>query len=227
MMIIALDGPAGAGKSTVAREVAERLGLTFLDTGAMYRGVTLIVLQRGLDPLDEAACVDVAETVELTFGDDGLIRIDGVPGEPDVRSATVTLTVSAVSAYRGVRDAVVARQREIGAATKGLVVEGRDTTTVVFPEADHKFFLVASPMERARRRASQENREHELDMILRDIERRDRLDTTRAHAPLRRAEDARLIDTDGRGVEAVVAEIIQVVEGESTAGTRPSESDRK
>ncbi len=210
-MIIALDGPAGAGKSTVARAVADRLNLTFLDTGAMYRGLTLAALQRGLDPLDEAACVQLANELELSFGEDGLVRIDGQAGEPDIRSATVTLTVSTVSAYRGVRDAVVSKQREIGLSVPGLVVEGRDTTTVVFPEAEYKFFLVASPTERARRRAAQEDREDEVDMILRDIERRDQLDTTRAHAPLRQAEDAILIDTDSRNIDSVVEEILACV----------------
>ena len=207
-MIIALDGPAGAGKSTVARAVANALNLAFLDTGAMYRAVTLAVLQRGLNPLDEAAVVQVANQINLTFGPDGLIRIDGVAGEPDIRSATVTLNVSAVSAHKGVRDAVVGLQREIGHAAHGLVVEGRDTATVVFPEADHKFFLDASPLERAKRRARQEHREDELEMIQRDIERRDRLDTTRAHAPLRQAEGATLLNTDGKNIDTVVKEIL-------------------
>lgn len=207
-MIIALDGPAGAGKSTVAREVARRLKLAFLDTGAMYRAVTLVVLQRGLNPFDGEACQAVVDDIVLSFGDDGSIRIDGESGEPDIRSATVTLNVSAVSAHKGVRDRVVAQQRAIGRACAGLVVEGRDTASVVFPDADYKLFLDASPRERALRRARQEDREGELDMILRDIERRDRLDTTRAHAPLCKAEGAMLIDTDGKSVEDVVTEII-------------------
>ena len=212
-MILAIDGPAGAGKSTVARAVARALGLPFLDTGAMYRGVTLALLQRGLDPLDGASCEAVARDVDLAFDDDGHILIDGVPGEPDVRSPTVTLNVSAVSAHPGVREAVVAQQRELAERLEGLVVEGRDTTTVVFPEADHKFFLVASVEERARRRARQEGREDELEEIQRDIERRDRLDTTRAHAPLRQAPDATVVVSDDRTVEEVVETILAVVRG--------------
>ncbi|MFT5284301.1 MAG: cytidylate kinase [Planctomycetota bacterium] len=215
-MIIAMDGPAGAGKSTVARAVADKLNIAFLDTGAMYRAVTLVMLQRGLNPLDDAAAIQVANQVNLSFGADGLIRIDGVAGEPDIRSATVTLNVSAVSAHKGVRDAVVALQRQIGEASQGLVVEGRDTATVVFPEAEYKFFLDASPLERAQRRARQEHRMNELEMIQRDIERRDRLDTTRAHAPLRQAEGATLINTDGKSIATVVHEILEYVEAGAT-----------
>ncbi len=209
-MIIAIDGPAGAGKSTVARAVASELSLRFLDTGAMYRSVTLIVLQRGLDPLDPGACESVARDLLLEFDESGAIAIDGRAGEPDIRSETVTRTVSTVSAHPGVRDAVVARQRAIAKDQRGIVVEGRDTTTVVFPEADHKFFLVASARERARRRALQERRE-DLEVIQRDMERRDRLDTTRAHAPLRQAPDAVVLDSEGKAVGEVVEEILEVI----------------
>ena len=220
-MIIALDGPAGAGKSTVARAVAEQLGLAFLDTGAMYRAVTLVVLQRGLNPLDGSQAAQVANQIQLTFDDDGGILIDGVPGEPDIRSATVTLNVSAVSAHKAVRDAVVELQREIGRSKPGLVVEGRDTATVVFPEAKFKFFLDASLKERALRRARQEGRESELEMIQRDIERRDLLDTTRAHAPLRRAQGATLINTDGKSIPRVVREIIEEVKASDSTKAVP------
>jgi cytidylate kinase len=213
-MIIAIDGPAGAGKSTVAQGVAHELGLAFLDTGAMYRAVTLVVIQRGSDPADGAACERVAREVVLTFDADGCIEIDGEPGEPDIRSETVTRTVSAVSAHRGVREAVVGRQRELFHThheARGMVVEGRDTTTVVFPEAEHKFFLIASAAERARRRAIQTGRADELEVIQRDIERRDRLDTTRAHSPLVQAPDATVIDTDGLDAAAVIAAIVAEV----------------
>jgi len=214
-MIIAIDGPAGAGKSTVARSVARELGLGFLDTGALYRAVTLAVLQRVVDPLDGAACAAVARELALGFDADGRVEIDGELGEPDIRSDTVTRNVSAVSAHPQVRRAVDERQRELAASFErrlgGAVVEGRDTTTVVFPGADHKFFLIASARERARRRALETGDADRLDEILRDIERRDRLDSARAHAPLRRAEDAIVVDTDGKPVPDVIAEILERV----------------
>jgi len=212
-MIIAIDGPAGAGKSTVAQRVAHALGLTFLDTGAMYRAVALEVLERGVHPSDEGACTAVARELGLAFDGDGHILVDGRPGEPDIRSSTVTMNVSAVSAHRGVRSAVVQRQRAIGSTGRGIVAEGRDTTTVVFPDADHKFFLNASVDERARRRALQEGSLERMDEVRADIERRDRLDTTRAHSPLTRADDAVVIEGDGLSIDDVVERILERVLG--------------
>ena len=209
-MIIAIDGPAGAGKSTVAREVARALGLAYLDTGAMYRAVTLAALARGIDPADGEACARLARELELTFDDGGRILVDGWPGEPAIRSAEVSRSVSAVSAHPGVRRAVVSAQRAL-AARQGLVAEGRDTTTVVFPAADHKFFLTASESERARRRARELGEEHRVGAVRAEIERRDRLDSTRAHSPLTRAPDAELVDTDGRSVAEVVERILELV----------------
>lgn len=216
-MIIAMDGPAGAGKSTVARRVARELGLTFLDTGAMYRAITLLALERDVHPSDAAGCAAIARATALGFDADGNVLIDGRPGEPDVRSRTVTLNVSAVSAHPAVREAVVARQRALAAEGPGVVAEGRDVTTVVFPEADHKFFLDASRGERARRRAVQEGVEPDdleaLAAIRTDIERRDRLDRTRACSPLVQAPDAVLIRADGLSIDEVVARILEVVRG--------------
>ncbi len=213
-MIIAMDGPAGAGKSTVAKRVARELGLTFLDTGAMYRAVTLVVLNRGIHPSDEERCTAVAREIELTFDDSGEIRIDGEAGEPDIRSDTVTLNVSAVSAHAGVRSAIVDEQRAIAERRGGLVAEGRDTTSVVFPGADHKFFLDASAKERARRRELQRPSERPLAEIQADIERRDKLDTTRAHSPLVQVPDAILIDVGSLNADQVVARILAHVRGE-------------
>lgn len=215
-MIIAIDGPAGAGKSTVAQRVSAALGLTFLDTGAMYRAVTLAVLERGVHPSDARACTAVACELNLGFDREGRILIDGAVGEPDIRSSTVTLNVSAVSAHQGVREAVVDRQREIAKRSPGIVAEGRDTTTVVFPEADHKFFLNASADERARRRALQDGTIERLAEVRDDIERRDRLDTTRAHSPLKQAPDAIAVEADGLAVHEVVERILKSIKGEAS-----------
>jgi cytidylate kinase len=210
-MIIAIDGPAGAGKSTVARRIADVLRWTYLDTGAMYRAVTLTVLGRGVDPHAEEACGEVARSLELVFDPKGHIQIDGVPGEPGIRSEEVTGAVSAVSAHAAVREAVVAVQRQLAERsdeTGGLVAEGRDTTTVVFPDATHKFFLIATATERAQRRARELNQEDRREAIQADIERRDRLDTTRAVSPLCQAPDATVVDTQGLDIEAVVQRIL-------------------
>ena len=217
-MIIAIDGPAGAGKSTVARRVADELGLTFLDTGAMYRALTLVILNRGIHPADGDQCGVVAREVDLRFDDQGEILIDGLPGEPDVRSATVTLNVSAVSAHPSVRTAIVEEQRNIAERLNGIVAEGRDTTTIVFPHADHKFFLSASAEKRARRRARQTNSSRSHEQILADIERRDRLDTTRAYSPLAKADDAVEIDVGSRNVDEVVAVILAQLRESGGAG---------
>ncbi len=215
-MIIAIDGPAGAGKSTVARRIADVLGWTYLDTGAMYRAVALTVLKRGLDPGSEEACGEVAHSIELALDPQGHILIDGEPGEPGIRSDEVTRTVSTVSAHPAVREAVVAVQRalaERSGKTGGLVAEGRDMTTVVFPNARHKFFLIATASERARRRARQLNQEDRRAEIQADIERRDRQDATRAVSPLRQAPDATLVETDGLDAHAVVERILSQVRG--------------
>ena len=165
-------------------------------------------------PTDAEACGALARELVLGFDAEGTITIDGESGEPGVRGQTVTRNVSAVSAHGPVREAVVARQRELARLYEqdgGVVAEGRDTATVVFPEADHKFFLVASDRERARRRAEQLGRPEDLEQILADLQRRDRLDTHRAHSPLRKAEGAHEIDSDGKSATEVVLEILAIV----------------
>jgi cytidylate kinase len=209
-MIIAIDGPAGAGKSTVARAVAQALGLTYLDTGAMYRAVTLEVLRQGLDPASEEGCARVAQNIQLSFDADGRVQIDGRPGEPAIRSSRVTASVSQVSAHPAVRAAVVREQRRL-ASRGGLVAEGRDTTTVVFPDAEHKFFLIASPPERAQRRAAELGTPERRVAIQAELEERDRRDSSRAHSPLVRAPDATVIDSDGLSASEVVQRVLQAV----------------
>jgi cytidylate kinase len=214
-MIIAIDGPAAAGKSTVARQLARALGWTYLDTGAMYRAVTLAVLERGIDPAAGEACGELARSLELDFDPQGRILIQGRLGEPRIRSAEVTAAVSTVAAHPAVREAVVLLQRRLATeaelAGKGLVAEGRDTTTVVFPDAEHKFFLIATAPERARRRARELHQEHRLEAVQADLERRDRLDSTRAASPLVEAKSALRIETDGLSAEQVVARILSAL----------------
>jgi cytidylate kinase len=210
-MIIAIDGPAGAGKSTVARELAQALGGTYLDTGAMYRAVARAVLDRGLDPGSEETCARVARELELSFDAGGRIRIDGSPGEPGIRAEEVTAAVSRVSAHARVREAIVERQRALAAASSVLVAEGRDMGTVVFPEAAHKFFLIATPKERARRRAAELGAPERQDEIQRRIEERDRLDSERAVSPLAQAPDALCVDTEGLSAGEVTARLLDLV----------------
>ncbi len=211
-MMIAIDGPAASGKSTVARALASELGLTYLDTGAMYRAVTLRVLEEGIDPTDGPACAELAERLTISFDTEGRVEVEGQPGEPAVRSAEVTAAVSCVAAHAGVRAAIVPMQREIAAHT-GAVAEGRDTTTVVFPAADHKFFLVASPAERGRRRAQENGEPDRAEEYAREIAERDAKDSNRDHSPLREATDAVRVETDGLNPQQVCALLLGIVRG--------------
>jgi len=210
-VIVAIDGPAGAGKSTVARAVAAELGLRFLDTGAMYRAVTKVVLEGEVDLSDGPACAEVARSIELDFDVAGRIRIDGEPGEPGIRDKSVTSCVSQVSAHPEVRGVIVPLQRAEALRGAGIVAEGRDIGTVVFPDADHKFFLTATSDERARRRAAEEGREREVETLRAEIERRDELDTTRADSPLLQAKDAALIVTDTLDADAVAGIVLDSI----------------
>jgi cytidylate kinase len=204
-MIIAIDGPSGSGKSTVARAVGTALGLPVLETGAMYRAVTFAALAQGLAPDDGDALAALAARLHLEV-DDG-VRVDGVDVTQDLRRPEVTAAVSAVAAVPGVRAALVARQRQWIVSHGGGVVEGRDIGTVVAPDAALKVFLVAEEGERASRRHTQED-VLDLEATQEDLRRRDAFDTSRADSPLTVAADAVVVDTTGRAVDQVVAEVI-------------------
>jgi cytidylate kinase len=196
-LIIAIDGPAGAGKSTVSRAVASRLGLERLDTGAMYRAVAALALARGIAPDDEPAVAALAAGASITVGPQ--IVIDDLDVTDVIRSVDVGQAVSLVAANAGVRRQLVERQRAWSEAHGGGVVEGRDIGSVVFPQAAVKVYLTASPEERARRRH---------DESAAGVARRDHLDSTRAASPLMAAPDAHWLDTTGRSVDDVVEEIL-------------------
>lgn len=210
-MIVAIDGPAGAGKSTVARAVAEHLGAGYLDTGAIYRAVTWAVLRDGADPADAASCASVAAAnpVGLEPAPEGLrVLVGELDVTEEIRAPRVTGAVSEVSAHAGVRAAVTEASRRI-MATGDWVSDGRDVGTVIAPLAEVKVFLTAAPRERARRRRADlaaRGVEMSLDEVLEDLARRDHLDTTRAESPLRQADGAVLIDSsDMTAVEVVEA----------------------
>jgi len=203
-MVIAIDGPAGAGKSTVARALAERLGFTYLDSGAMYRCVALAAIERGVDLDDEAAMGELAGSLEIELDRDR-VALDGRDVSAAIRDPRVSDASSRASVHPGVREAMVARQRELIAAGR-YVAEGRDIGTVVSPEAPLKVFLTASPQERARRRAEQTG--EDLETVLAAQRERDARDESREHSALRAADDAVELDTTGLALDQVVDRVV-------------------
>ena len=212
-MIVTIDGGVASGKSGVGRRVAERLGLPFIDSGLMYRAITRLAIERGIDPHDSDAVTRLAENTKL--------RIDGERVWAEDAELTDVIydtdyadALPVVSAIADVRRVLVEQQREM--ARSGVVMAGRDIGTVVFPQADHKFFLVASLDEKVRRRAAQYERRGESvdeEAMRREVELRDRIDSERPVAPLRPAPDAVIIDTDSLNQEQVVDEIVRIVKG--------------
>src|SRR5918911_1048715 len=214
--IIAIDGPSGAGKSTLGRRLARELGLLYIDTGAMYRAVALAVAAAGVEMSDARAVADVARAASIRLeGDPEALRVflDGRDVSEEIRGESVGHAASVVSAIPDVRRELVRRQREMGEG-RGVVLDGRDIGTVVFPNADVKFFLTAVPEERARRRFGEERAKalgQSFEETLADINERDRRDATRDDSPLRIADDAVVIDTTELSIEEVFQRMLQVV----------------
>lgn len=209
--VIALDGPSGTGKSTVARGLARRLGFRYLDTGAMYRAVTWAVLRDGIDPEDAAAVTELARRTRVevsTDPDHPRVSVDGRAVDRGIRSRAVTIAVSPVSAAPGVREVLVAAQQQLIAAGR-VVAEGRDIGTVVAPAARLKVFLTASPDARAHRRSRQDGSTDHRSTAA-DLDRRDTYDSTRKHSPLRAAEDAVHVDTTALSVPEVVQRLVDL-----------------
>ncbi len=221
---VALDGPSGTGKSSVARAVATRLGAAYLDTGAMYRAATVAVLDAGIDPEDAEAVAAVVAAARIEVGtaaDTELVEVDGVDVAVRIRGAEVTRAVSAVSAVPSVRRRLVDQQRALVAAADAVVVEGRDIGTVVLPDATLKVYLTAAPEARAQRRAAQLGltTPDEIAELAADLRRRDEYDSSRADSPLRPAEDAVVVDSTHLDREGVVDRVVELAFTTVGAGT--------
>jgi cytidylate kinase len=211
--VIAIDGPAGSGKSTVGRRLATRLGLTYLDTGAMYRAVAFAAIRRHVDPAESAEVGALARSVELTV-DEGVVVVDGVDATLEIRGPEVSRAVSLVAANPQVRDEMRTRQRAWAVEHGGGVIEGRDIGSVVFPDAVLKVYLTADPEVRARRRA-QEMTDLDYDQVAADIARRDAADRGRVDSPLVEPDGAVNVDTTELGIDAVVELLAELVESRS------------
>lgn len=215
-IVVAIDGPAGAGKSTIAKLAAEKLGYAYIDTGAMYRSVAWKFLQTGA-AFDDAFISDLACTMVIDFKPEAKINrvfVDGTEVTDDIRTPEVTAIVSRVAAIGAVREAMVEQQRRMG-TVGGVLMDGRDIGTVVFPNAQLKIFLTASVEERARRRYKemlQKGQQVELAQLAADIAARDKADSERAIGPLRQAEDAILLDTSDMSISQVTEKILALVQ---------------
>jgi cytidylate kinase len=222
-VVVAVDGPAGTGKSSVSRGLARALQARYLDTGAMYRIITLAVLRAGIDLTDHDAVGVVASSAKLSVGHDpeeDLSYLDGEDVSLEIRGDEVTRAVSAVSSVPSVRTRLVDLQRTLAGGPGSVVVEGRDIGTVVLPDADVKIFLTASAETRARRRNDQNVAAgfvDDYDAVLADVRRRDHLDSTRAVSPLRAASDAVVVDTSEMTESEVIAHLLQLVKQRSEA----------
>jgi len=211
-MIISIDGGVASGKSAVGKRVAERVGLPFIDSGLMYRAITRLAAERGIDAGDDEAVTNLARSVELTVDGDR-VWADGVELTDGIYDADFAEALPRISAIPGVREALVEQQRRAGRG--GVVMAGRDIGTVVFSDADYKFFLTASLEEKVRRRSAQYERRGERvdpEVMRREVQARDLVDSQRAVAPLRPAPDAVIIDTDRLDVDEVVDAIVRHVE---------------
>jgi len=227
--IVAIDGPAASGKSTIGKQLADELGYLFFDTGVMYRAITWLTLQRGLDLKDEPAVTKLAESVSIEVlppsQDDGRacdVIVDGQDITWETRRPEVDANVSVVSAYAGVRRALSAQQRRVGQRGK-VVMVGRDIGSVVLPNADLKIYLDASAEERARRRYDEiitRGESADYDEILAKVIERDRIDSTRDVAPLKIADDALVVDSDNLNAEEVFQQVLALCNAESMTGTK-------
>lgn len=211
--IIAVDGPAGSGKSTISKIVAKELGFTYLDTGAMYRMITYFALQEETNLEDDNKVENLLNRTDLDIQGDKFI-LNGKDISKEIRGVEVTQNVSKIAAIKAVREKLVDMQRDISKGKK-VILDGRDIGTVVFPNADLKVFLVASPEERAKRRVkdfASKGVEQSFDEVLKDIIKRDKMDSERKESPLKQAEDAILVDTSNMSIEEVCGKIIGLVD---------------
>jgi cytidylate kinase len=215
---IAIDGPAGAGKSTVAKIVADKLGFQYIDTGAMYRAYTLKILDNGIDPEDEISVLELLDSTDIDFRDNRIF-LDETQVDEEIREGRITKNVSYIASYKAVREKMVRLQQSMS-TRKSVVMDGRDITTVVLPDADFKFFVTATAEERGRRRylelLGKGVEGITLEDTIEDIRRRDTFDSTREESPLTKTEDSYLVDTTNMTISEAVEHIISIVDGEGS-----------